>query len=333
MADSECLRLWENLKLGYTESQGHPLLRQEIAGIYNQLSARDILLVTPEEGIFLVINVLLGKGDHVVVTFPGYQSLYQIAESMGCEVSYWRPQKGKNWCFELEDLTACIKKNTRLLVINFPHNPTGAMISPQQIHELLTYARERNIYIFSDEMYRLLEHDGIKPLPSVADIYQDSVSLFGMSKSFALAGLRLGWLSTRNRQIMEKLTVFKDYTTICSSAPSEILALIAMRNREQILRRNRDIIARNLKDAGSLFDQFKHLLLWRAPQAGTVALPELLVTDDISNFCTSLIATKGVMLMPASVYDYPGPFFRMGFGRENFSQGLALLAEFLQQNY
>jgi len=331
MADPESLSLWEKLKLGYTESQGHPLLRQEITGLYRNLSPEDILLVTPEEGIFLAMNVLLAEGDHVIVTFPGYQSLYQIARSLSCEVTFWRPDKREHWRFDLERLKSCVKDNTRLLVINFPHNPTGAMISPQQLHELVTFAKDSNITVFSDEMYRLLEYEGVEPLPSIADLSEDSVALFGLSKSFALAGLRLGWLATRNKQIMEKLAVFKDYTTICSSAPSEILALMALRCRQDIVGRNKKIISTNLTEAQSFFKRFQHLLTWHPPQAGTVALPELRIKEDISQFCLRLIKQKGVALMPASVYDFPGNFFRMGFGRKNFSQGLARFAEYLEQ--
>lgn len=331
MADSECLRLWDTLRLGYTESQGHPLVREEIAGMYHHLSARDVLLVVPEEGIYLAMNVILQRGDHVVVTFPGYQSLYQIAQSLGCEVSYWRPQKKKGWWFDLDDLKSHIQKNTRLLVINFPHNPTGAMITPQQLRNLVSYAQKRNIFIFSDEMYRFLEYEGVKPLQSVADLYENSVALFGMSKSFALAGLRIGWLATRNKHIMGDLEAFKDYTTICASAPAEILTLIALRNQEQILRRNREIIGRNLRDAQSFFMRFREVFAWHPPRAGTVALPELIIEEEVSDFCLTLIEKKGVMLMPATVYDFPGRYFRMGFGRKNFTQGLARMEEFLHQ--
>ena len=329
LSDAESLGLWEALGLGYTESQGHPLLRAEIAKLYGQVGPEDVLVVTPEEGIFIAMNVLLERGDHVIVTYPGYQSLYELARSLGCDVTPWIPEKGHTWRFDLDQLKSSIRRNTRLIVANFPHNPTGSTLKRDQFRELLDLARERGIAVFSDEMYRLLEYDRSANPEPACDVYENAISLFGMSKTFALAGLRIGWLATRNRAFLQDFAAFKDYTTICSSAPSEILAVMGLRARAAIITRNLDIIRHNLSLLDSFFDRHADVFEWLRPEAGTVAFPALRLPQKIADFCAGLVEKKGTMLLPADVYDFPGNHFRVGFGRRSLPQALDKLEEYL----
>ena len=266
MADDETRELWENLWLGYTETLGHPELRQEISQLYAEISLDDILVVTPEEGIFLAMNSLLEPGDHVVTMYPGYQSLYEIAKSQQCEVTHWFPQEGM--IFDVDDLEKHVCSTTKLLVINFPHNPSGAMISREQLDQIISIAAQNDIAIFSDEMYRLLEYSPEIRLPSISDIYPKGISLAGLSKTFALPGLRIGWLTTRNKVFFEKVRHFKDYTTICSSAPSEILAIMALRNRDTILQRNLGIIRHNLSVLNDFFQSASRAFFVVCPTSG-----------------------------------------------------------------
>ena len=177
MSDDQSLRLWEDLWLGYTESQGHPTLREEIAHLYDHIAPSNVLVVTPEEGIFIVTNVILNQGDHVISTFPGYQSLYEVARSIGCQVSQWMPQKQQGWVFDLDALKSEIRSNTKLIIINFPHHPTGATISQKEFHGLLALAEERGILVFSDEMYRFLEYQDVDRLESASDLDENVIAL------------------------------------------------------------------------------------------------------------------------------------------------------------
>lgn len=332
LGDEESLGLWENLWLGYTESQGLTLLRKEIAELYQNISKDEVLVLTPEEGIFIMMNVLLEKGDHVITTFPGYQSLYELAESIGCEVTKWSPNKDANWKFDIGDLKKSIKPSTKLIVINFPHNPTGATIGIEDLNEIVKIAKARYITIFSDEMYRLLDYKESDRLPSVSDLYENAISLFGVSKTFALAGLRIGWLTTKNKEIYRKLADFKDYTTICSSAPSEILALMALRARDKIVARNMKIIETNLTILNDFFAEHRSLFKWVKPKAGTIGFPELITGQNVTDFCQNLVDNKGVMLLPAKVYDYEENNFRVGFGRKNMPEALNKLKEYLDES-
>jgi len=320
LADKESLSLWENLQLGYTDSKGHHLLREEISRLYDNISAENVLVTCPEEGIFLTMNVLLDPGDHIVATFPGYQSLYEIAASIGCEVTCWQPQEEKEWKFDVKFLESAIRENTKLVVVNFPHNPTGALPEREDYNLIVKIAKENNIFLFSDEMYRFLEYDERDRLPCGAEIYENALSLFGMSKTFSLAGLRLGWLVTRNKELLDKLVAYKDYTTICGSAPSEILALMALRARDKIIARNLEIIKNNLSLLDRFFADHPRLFSWNRPKGGSIGT---------SLFCRRLREEKGVVLLPSRVYDYGEEHFRVGFGRRDMPDALSLLADYL----
>lgn len=330
MAEKDSLNLWNNLKLGYTESQGHPILREEISSLYKTIKPDNILTITPEEGIYIAMNSMLEPGDHIITTFPGYQSLYEIANSIGCEVSKWIPTEKNGWYFDLNDLKQQVKRNTKLIVINFPHNPTGATITEQQLKEIIEIAKQKNFIIFSDEMYRFLEYDKKDRLPSVCDLYENAISLFGMSKSFALAGLRIGWLTTRNIELLNKFATYKDYTTICSSAPSEILAIMALRKKELIFKRNLNIIKSNLKVLDSFFTDYANLFEWNKPIAGPIAFPKLISKTKVDEFCLDLVEKKGVMLLPSTVYDIDSNHFRIGFARKNMIDALDKLNDYLK---
>jgi len=331
MADGEAKALWDDLTLGYTESLGHPLLREEISKLYRGVSAEDCLVVVPEEGIFIAANTILEKGDHVICTYPGYQSLYEVAEGIGCEVTKWLPEEADGWRFDPAFLEFAIRPNTKLIVVNFPHNPTGYLPPQADYARIVQLAQAHNIFLFSDEMYRFLEYDSAHRLPSACEVYDKAVSLFGMSKTFGLAGARLGWLVTKDRDLFEKMAAFKDYTTICSSAPSEILSLIALRARDTIVDRHLARIARNLALLDAFFDRHSDKFAWVRPRAGTIAFPRLLGEVSALDFCQQVMEKADIMLLPSTVYGYDDRHFRLGFGRENMPEALERLDGYLRE--
>ena len=330
-ADDEARRLWDGLSLGYTESSGMPLLRAEIAAMYEGLTAADVLEVVPSEGILVAMSCMLGPGDHVIATFPSYQSLYGIAESIGCDVTRWRPDQARGWRFDLAALRAAVTPRTRLIVVNFPHNPTGYLPSRADFDEIVAIARAAGAYLFSDEMYRFLELEPADRLPSACEVYEKAVTLSGLSKSFGLPGLRVGWLATRDAELKRAFAEFKDFTTICGSAPSEILALIGLRNRERLIGRNLDIVKRNIATAESFFAERGGLMAWNRPRAGSIGLARLRWPSGALDFCKRLMADESVMLLPSSVFDFGDEHVRLGLGRSNFADGLARLAGWLDR--
>ena len=319
-ADAQSLGLWKNLKLGYTDSSGHPLLRDSIADIYKSVAADDILVVTPEEGIFLAMQALLRPEDHVVCIFPGYQSLYELARSMGCDVSLWKPDEDRGWHFGLRQLETLIRDDTKMVVVNFPHNPTGYVSTHDEYTSLVDVVRQSGAYLFSDEMYRFLELDRESTLSAGCDVYRKAISLSGLSKTFGLPGLRIGWVATRDHNILEQMRLLKDYTTICSSAPSEILGLMAVRDRENIITRQMARIRKNIKILDDFFSKYSDCMSWNRPLGGSICFPRMSITDDTSEFCEVLIRETGIMLVPSKIFQYSNHHVRIGFGRENFPE-------------
>ncbi len=326
LADSDSHALWENLTLGYTESAGHPALHAEVARLYETLAPDDVLVLTPEEGIFIVMSTLLSPGDHVIAIAPAYQSLAEIARSRGCTVTPWQVElEGDRWRLDLGSLARSFTPQTRLLIINFPHNPTGHLPTRAELEAILDLARQHNVFVFSDEMYRWLELDPARRLPAVCDVYEKGITLSGLSKSFALPGLRMGWLATRLPGWIDRWLAFKDYTTICHNAPSEILALMALRAKETLLARNLAIVRANLTHAESFFADYPTLFKWLTPEGGSIAFPCWLGPGRIDDVCQQIVEEQGVMIVPASMFDYAGQHFRVGLGRRNFPEALAQL--------
>jgi aspartate/methionine/tyrosine aminotransferase len=317
-----------SLRLGYTESLGHPELRREIALLYNNISPDDVIVFSgAEEGIFALVNALVEPGEHLIAPFPAYQSLLEVARAAGCEVSRWTLDEGNRWEPDLDLLEDLLRPQTRMIIVNFPHNPTGALPSRESFEKIIEIARERGIVLFSDEVYRFSEYSPADRLPGACDLYEKAVSLGVMSKSFGLAGLRIGWLATRDKQIFERCAAFKDYTTICNSAPSELLATVALRHKQAILERNLGIIRSNLELLDDFFAEHSALFEWVRPKAGAVAFPRL-KSGSAEAFCLELKNDAGVLLLPSTVFDYGDSHFRIGFGRANMPK---VLAEFSAQ--
>jgi aspartate/methionine/tyrosine aminotransferase len=334
MASPASLDLWQGLRLSYTESQGHPGLRAEVAKLYQHIPAGNVLIAAPEEAIFIAMQTLLRPGDQVVAISPAYQSLHEIARSIGCELIHWTLQPGRDKCWHLDlgQLERSLTSRTRLLVINFPHNPTGFTLSGGELDSLVGLARKHGLYLFSDEMYRLLEYEPSMQLPPICDLYEKGISLSGLSKSFALPGLRIGWLATQAGALIDSWLAYKDYTTICNSAPGEILGLIALQNEQAIVRRNLDIIHANLLSAERFFGNYPQYFAWFSPMAGSIAFPEWLGQVPVEQFCQDVLEKQGVMIVPGSLFDFPGNYFRVGLGRKNLPEALEQVAVYLKEH-
>jgi aspartate/methionine/tyrosine aminotransferase len=288
-------------------------------------------VLTPEEGIFLAMQALLKPGDHVICTFPGYQSLYELARSIGCQLSLWKPDEDRGWRFGLRQFENLIRDDTRMVVVNFPHNPTGYMPTRAGYMSLIDIVRQSGAYLFSDEMYRFLERDPETILPAGCDVYRKAISLSGLSKTFGLPGLRIGWVASREPKILEQMRLLKDYTTICNSAPSEILGLMALRDRENIIAGQMVRIRRNIKILDDFFSKHSDCVSWNPPSGGSICFPRLSLTDDTSEFCETLIRKTGIMLVPSRIFQYGNHHVRIGFGRESFPEIIERFSAYIDE--
>jgi aspartate/methionine/tyrosine aminotransferase len=319
-----------SLWLGYTESLGSPELRTQVASLYEKTSADNILIHSgAEEAIFNFMNIALDVGDEIIVHSPFYQSLGEVARSIGATVIEWKGNPEQSWQLDLGFLEDSLTDRTRVVVVNFPHNPTGFLPTAEFVTELSRLSDERGFVVFSDEVYRGLEYDSGHRVPAFADLNERAVSLGVMSKTYGLAGLRIGWIATRNEELFHAAAAFKDYTTICNSAPSEFLATLALRHRDIIVERNVGIIRQNLSALTSFFNRHTKEFVWQAPKAGPVAFPRYL-GESVERFCEELVQEAGVLLLPGSLYGDNPDNFRLGFGRSNMTESLDRLERFIE---
>lgn len=320
---------FQHVWLGYTESQGGMSLRREIAKVYATTQPEDVLVFSgANEAIYLFMLAALKENDHIIVHAPHYQSLSEVAKGLGCQVSLWRAREENGWALDLDELPQLMQSSTKAIIINTPHNPTGYLMSRGDFDALNRFAQEHNLLLFSDEVYRESEYDTKDRLPAAVDYGPHAVSLGVTSKTYGLAGLRIGWVATKNRDLYEKMASLKDYTTICNSAPSEFLAEVAMRHRQKLASRNLEIIKHNLSVVDDLFARYSSLFAWTRPKAGSMGFPKLL-QGDVESFCDDLVRKAGVLLLPGSVYDDTRNHFRLGLGRKNLPQAVERLEAYL----
>jgi len=321
-----------SLRLGYSMAQGNLRLRQEISNLFCITGPQDILICVPQEGIFISMNALLEPRDKVIVQVPCYQSLCELPKALGCKVLTWEPQtENKRWEWNLDFLRENVDSKTKLIVINSPQNPTGQTFNKQEYLEILDIARRNNCYVFSDEMYRLLEHNPQGRLPIGSDTYDKCISLSGMSKTFGLGGLRVGWISTRDKQTLKRIIEFKDYTTISNNAIAEYVATIALKKKETLIARNHSIIMNNLKLLDSFFARHENLFSWFKPKASSIAFVQTKFAMKAEAFCEDLVKKKDVLIVPSTKFSYGNHHFRLGFGRKNMRDGLKLLEQYVQE--
>ena len=317
------------LRLGYTEVPGSRELRDAIAGSYERVGAEDVLaLAAAEEGIFVAYHALLRPGDHVVVEAPCYGSAVEIARSTGADVTLWQRRYEDGWAYDVDELERLLRPETRLLYVNTPHNPTGSQMPRDVFERVVALAQEHSLVLFSDEVYRGLEHDPADRLPAACDLYEQAISLGAVSKAHGLPGLRIGWVASRDHALLDRVTGMKLYTTICSSAPSEVLVALALRHAEQLVGRNRDLVLRNLPLVDDLVERHSDLLSWIRPTAGPIGFPRVAIDDDVHTWCEEIATRAGVLLLPGSVFDAP-QHARVGFGRVSLPAAIERLDEHL----
>jgi aspartate/methionine/tyrosine aminotransferase len=326
-AEERLKALW----LGYTESSGAPVLREAISLIYTSINPDQLLVHSgAEEAIFTFMHANLRAGDHVIVHWPCYQSLYEVADSIGCTVTRWTAREENGWRLDLDELKSALRPETRAVILNTPHNPTGFLMPRADFDELNRLSQQKGFWLFSDEVYRESEYDAGARLPAACDLNPLAVSLGVTSKTYGLPGLRIGWIATHDKGVYDRMAAFKDYTTICSSAPSELLAEIAMNHRAELAARNLGILRANLTVLDEFFAAHAGRFSWVRPRAGSVAFPRLL-DGDIEIFCHDLVTRLGVLLLPGTLFGDPSNHFRIGFGRKNMPEALATLAAYLDE--
>ena len=356
--DVASLQAWDALSLGYPTEHPHGARLLEsfsqahaAEGGHPVLPGGAFTACIPAEGIYLTMRALLKPGDHVVTMHPIYQSLRTVAESIGCHVETWDVDPS-TMTFDVGDLEAKLTPATRLVVTNLPHNPTGATLSARELQRVVELVSANGAYLFADEMYRGTEHaslsectwPGTAALPPICDLYERGISLSGLSKSWGLAGLRLGWVATQDIALLERINELKDYTSICPSAPSEVLGCMALGTpgaRDAIITRQRGVMARGLGALSAFLEEHGSAVrrvgpCW-VPRGGTMCLVELAAdpgeapTPTATAYAARLAQERSVMLVPSWAFGLDDSMLRVAFARSDVPQGLCAWGKALRQ--
>jgi aspartate/methionine/tyrosine aminotransferase len=323
------------LPLRYIPTWGTERLRAAVAATYDTCTPDDVLAFAgAEEAIYWVMQVLAGPGDHIVMTLPGYQATETVPLIGGAEITGVPLDEFDGWRLDVDAVRAALRPDTRVVAVNFPNNPTGAVPDQATWLALIELCEERGLRLVSDEVFRGLELDRTRTLPQAVDRSATAVSINVMSKTYGLPGLRTGWVACHDHALLETLERHKHYTSICNAAPTDFLAAIALRAGERIQERNRGIVAANLPAFDAFFAAHEDLFDWAHPDGGCVAFPRYHGADGVEAFCRDLVEQAGVLLLPASLFAsdigaVPTDRFRIGIGRRDPEPALAALDQFL----
>lgn len=319
-----------SLRLSYGDINGSPGYLTGLASLYEAIAPEQVISTHGGVGAsHLTMMTLIEPDDHVVAILPAYQQIYSVPESIGATVDYLFMEPENNYVIDLEHLEQMMSEKTKAIVFNNPNNPTGQVVSDEILLQMAEIARKYDAYLVCDEAYRGLAHTGFTA--SVADIYEKGVSLGSMSKAFAMAGLRLGWIATQDPWLIQAVEVHRDYTMISCGGLDEYVASIALKHKDIVCKRNLGIVRQRV----DLFNKWiadEPKLTCVLPQGGTVCLPHYENKLSSEEFCRQAIEKQSVLLMPGKVFELEN-CFRMGCAREPekvFIEGLAKVSSFLK---
>lgn len=328
LASEAELQQWHNLKLDYASAAGDIGLREQIAADYKGLNAEHIVTFAgAQEAMFAVYHALLKPGDRVRAISPHFGPLHLVAEGCGARLAVQTLDFDSHgrWSLDVDHWCQSVASTApRMAVINFPHNPTGAMLDKQQLGRMVAACAERDCWLFSDEVFRGLEYRDQDRLPAAASLYKKAVSLGVVSKSHGLGGVRVGWIACRDRSLIQRLLEIKEYLSVCNGRPDELLALIAIRNSDRILGRHRKQAKENL----SLLEQHRaelpHLV-WSSPKAGILLYPQIADAESSEPFVLDMLDRTGTLVIPGHCFGAGANHIRIGYGRQAFNwQALSL---------
>ncbi len=318
--------------LGYSEARGTAELRAQIAATYTRGDAEHVLVTTGAiEANFLLFNTLLDKGDHAIAPYPAYQQLYSVPEAIGCDVSLWRVGPETGYRYDVDALEKLVRPNTRVIVVNTPHNPTGAMLSPDDARRVYELAQSIGAFVIGDEAYRWLAvPDGDPFAPPMFDLGPAGISVGTLSKPLGLPGLRIGWIMAPP-DLVASCWGMRDYITLSPGKLNDALARLAMKHRERIIERNHGIIRANLATATRWMAERTDFMSWTPPRGGLLALLKYDLPILSLELADRLANDYSVMLAPGSAFGYEH-HLRLGIGQkpEIFAEGLRRTGECLE---
>lgn len=316
-------------RLSYGDIEGLPEFRKGVCGLYKTLNIENIVPTHGASGAnHHVFYSLISPGDRVVSIMPTYQQLYSIPESYGADVQILHLSKENNYLPDLEKLCRLVTPKTKMICINNPNNPTGALMSEEMLREIVEIARSVDAWILCDEVYRhLSQEDGW--CPSIVDLYEKGISVSSMSKVFSLAGLRLGWIATHDMSVVKSCLSHRDYNLVSCGVFDEMLAAAALKHRDKLLERSRKIVRENLQILDDWVGSEPHVSYVK-PKAGTTALVYYDLDISSYEFCEEMYKKTGAFVTPGDCFEVPHSM-RIGYayGKQDLIDGLKAISEYI----
>ena len=316
-------------RLSYGDIGGLPEFRKGVCGLYKTLNIENIVPTHGASGAnHHVFYSLISPGDRVVSIMPTYQQLYSIPESYGADVQILHLSKENNYLPDLEKLRRLVTPETKMICINNPNNPTGALMSEQMLREIVEIARSADAWILCDEVYRHLSQED-DWCPSIVDLYEKGISVSSMSKVFSLAGLRLGWIATHDMSVVKSCLSHRDYNLVSCGVFDEMLAAAALKHSDKLLERSRKIVRENLQILDDWVSSEPHVSYVK-PQAGTTALVYYDLDISSYEFCEEMYKKTGAFVTPGDCFEVPHSM-RIGYayGKQDLIDGLKAISEYI----
>lgn len=334
--EPDALEQLSHISTAYTKMNGGEALRQHITSVYRSIAPDEVITTSgSDDAIVSLFSSLVNPGDKVIVHVPSYESLASIAEWRGAQLLYWQARETAAWQPSLDELAELLRQNPRLLVVNFPHNPTGFMPDAAYAQRLIDMANAAGTILVVDEVYRGLSvtTPADQLLPSFADLSPDAIVFNTMSKAWGLPGLRVGWVASHNRGCMNLLGHMRLHFNGYLGTPNEFLTSLALRHTAKIFARNEAIARTQLAQLQQFMHTYRHVLAWHAPADGVVAFPRWLGAGTSDDLSQALLTETGVLIAPSSKFGWGERHLRIGYGVRTFPQALALFDAYLQKHH
>ena len=319
-------QLLEETSAVYSPAPGNPMLRQAVADVQG-VTAQDVQIVTGASEALLILFYLAAEpGANVVLPFPLYPPVPVEARLFGVEPRFYRLRRENDFVIDVDEVKSLVDEKTKFILVNSPHNPTGAVLSDAQMRELHDFAVECGVQFVSDEVYHPIYH---KDETQSAAVLPHAIVLGSFSKALSLSGLRVGWIIDRDVARQLQYADARGYFTISNSPLTEQLGVVALRQRQLILARTRKVVTANLQLLDQFFAEWKDELGWVRPGGGMICFPWLKRGGDARVFCRA-VAERGTLLAPGDCFQMP-EHFRLGFGvmEKGFETALQRIADHL----
>jgi aspartate/methionine/tyrosine aminotransferase len=327
LADDETLHRFLNHKLVYGRPAGADSLREAIAEMQGVPVESVQVMTGSSEALVAMMWLANEPGANVILPLPGFTTFSALPESLGIETRYYRVRRENQFRIDIDEIKHLADSNTKLILVNCPHNPTGATISDDDMEALHAFTAERGIQLVSDEVYHPIYHG--RKTTSAARLPHATV-IHDLSKAFSIAGVRTGWMIEHDAKRRQQYWTARAYFSICNGTTGEILAEIAIRNRDKVLGRTQEVASRNLKLLDQFMAEHREVLGWIRPQGGMTAFPWLVTGEDARPFCQAA-TERGILLAPGDCFEVPS-HFRLGFAAAGFefSRALDRFGEFVK---